>query len=103
MSGPAAAAEADLLAMAREELERALDLDWRALAKIVPWGDSFEGVSPGGRDVLVERAYLWRAGPEGDILCEVEVADLAASGLAPARLEAVIACPAAVGAGGRTK
>ena len=103
MSGPAAAPDTDLLAMAREELERALDLDWRALAKVVPWGDSFEGVSPGGRDVLVERAYLWQAGPEGDILCEIEVADLAGRGLPPARLEAVIAHPAAVGASGRPR
>ena len=63
----------DLLAMAQDELGRALSLDWRALSKVTPWGDSFEGISPGGRDVIVERAYLWRAEPGGDILCEVTV------------------------------
>jgi hypothetical protein len=63
----------DLLAMAEEELARALSLDWRALARVTPWGDSFEGFSPAGRAVTVERAYLWRDAPQGDILCEVAV------------------------------
>ena len=63
----------DLLAMAQDELDRACTLTWRELAKIVPWGDEFEGVSPKGRDVLVARSYLWRDGQGGDILCEVTV------------------------------
>lgn len=63
----------DLLAMAQDELDRACTLTWRELAKIVPWGDEFEGVSPNGRDVLVARSYLWRDGQGGDILCEVTV------------------------------
>ena len=66
-------ADPDLLAMAQDELKRALTLQWRALSRIVPWGDSFEGISPGGRDVIVETAYLWRDAPGGDILCEVTV------------------------------
>jgi hypothetical protein len=67
------ARDPDLLAMAEDELSRALSLDWRALAKVTPWGDSFDGISPAGRQVTVERAYIWRAAPGGDILCEVAV------------------------------
>ena len=63
----------DLEAMAADELKRALDLSWRQLKKITPWGDDFEGVSPSGRNVVVERAYVWASEPEGDILCEVRV------------------------------
>jgi hypothetical protein len=63
----------DLLAMAEDELSRALSLSWRALAKVTPWGDSFEGISPAGREVIVERSYLWQADVGGDILCEVAV------------------------------
>ena len=63
----------DLADMAQDELTRALSLAWRDLAKIIPWGDNFEGISPAGRDVIVERAYLWQAAPGGDILCEVTV------------------------------
>ena len=66
-------ADPDLLAMAEDELARALSLDWRALSKVTPWGDSFDGISPGGRQVTVERAYIWQAEPGGDILCEVAV------------------------------
>ena len=63
----------DLLAMARDELKAALRLSWKALAGITPWGDSFDGISPAGRDVTVERAYIWQGDPGGDILCEVTV------------------------------
>lgn len=63
----------DLEAMARDELARALTLAWRDLRAIVPWGDSFEGVSPAGRYVEVERSYIWASEPGGDILCEVTV------------------------------
>ena len=63
----------DLAAMAEDELARALTLGWRDLAAVTPWGDSFDGFTPAGRQVTVERSYLW-AGPEGgDILCEVVV------------------------------
>ncbi len=59
--------------MAHDELSRALDLPWRALAKVTPWGDTFDGISPAGRNVQVERGYVWAAEPGGDILCEVRV------------------------------
>lgn len=71
MSDPAP--DPDLEAMARDELARALTLAWRDLRAIVPWGDSFEGVSPAGRYVEVERSYIWASEPGGDILCEVTV------------------------------
>ena len=63
----------DLAAMAADELERALTLRWRELSPIVPWGDTFEGFSPAGRQVTVERSYLWAEADGGDILCEVVV------------------------------
>ena len=63
----------DLEAMARDELSRALTLRWQDLRAIVPWGDTFEGISPAGRYVEVERGYIWAAEEGGDILCEVTV------------------------------
>jgi hypothetical protein len=63
----------DLAAMARDELSRAVTLSWRDLKAIVPWGDTFEGVSPAGRYVEVERSYIWASEEGGDILCEVTV------------------------------
>jgi hypothetical protein len=63
----------DLLAFAEDELTRALTLSWRDLSKITPWGDTFEGLSPAGREVQVERNYIWAADEGGDILCEVAV------------------------------
>ena len=68
-----AAPDPDLLAMAKDELASATRLSWRALSNVTPWGDSFEGISPAGRDVVVERAYLWQTTSGGDILCEVTV------------------------------
>ena len=59
--------------MAQDELRRAVELPWRALSKVIPWGDTFDGISPAGRNVQVERSYVWAAGPGGDILCEVRV------------------------------
>jgi hypothetical protein len=64
---------ADLDAMAEDELARAMTLTWRQLAKVTPWGDSFEGVTEGGREVIVERAYLWQGEAGADILVEIEV------------------------------
>ena len=63
----------DLTAFAEDELTRALTLSWRELSKITPWGDTFDGLSPAGREVQVERNYLWAAEEGGDILCEVAV------------------------------
>ena len=71
MSAPVG--DADLEAMARDELTRALTLSWRELARVTPWGDTYDGVSPLGRDVQVERNYLWSADAGGDVLCEVVV------------------------------
>ena len=65
--------DADLEATADEELERALDLSWAELARVTPWGDTFEGFSPAGRPVLVERSYLWAEAQGGDVLCELAV------------------------------
>ena len=59
--------------MAEDELRRALDLSWSALKRVTPWGDTFDGISPAGRNVQVERAYVWASEPGGDILCEVRV------------------------------
>lgn len=68
-----AAADPDYLAMAQDELDRAVTLSWRELAKVTPWGDTFEGISPQGRNVEVERNYLWASEPGGDILVEIAV------------------------------
>ncbi len=65
--------DADLADMAADELERALTLRWRDLAKAIPWGDVYDGFAPGGRAVQVERNYLWAAQAGGNILCEVAV------------------------------
>ncbi len=69
----AAPADPDLDAAAEDELRRALTLSWAELARVTPWGDTFEGFSPANRPVLMERNYLWADGPGGDILCEVAV------------------------------
>jgi hypothetical protein len=63
----------DLTEMARDELARAMTLSWRELAKVTPWGDAFDGFTAGGRNVTVERAYLWAEAAGGDILVEVAV------------------------------
>ena len=52
---------------------RALSLTWRDLAQIMPWGDSYDGFSPAGREVTVERSYLWAESAGGDILVEIVV------------------------------
>jgi hypothetical protein len=63
----------DLDAMAADELERAMTLSWRELSTIVPWGDAYDGFTAAGRQVTVERSYLWAERAGGDILCEVTV------------------------------
>ncbi len=65
--------QADLEAAAQEELERACTLGWRQLAKLTPWGDTYEGFTPMGRAVSFERSYLWEAETGGDIRVEVMV------------------------------
>jgi hypothetical protein len=68
-----AAHEPDLTAAAADEMERACTLAWRDLADHTPWGDTFEGFTPGGREVCFERSYLWDGEPQGDIRVEVTV------------------------------
>jgi hypothetical protein len=63
----------DLAEMAEDELTRALSLTWGELAKVTPWGDSYDGFTPGGRQVTVDRSYIWAEAPGGDILVEVVV------------------------------
>jgi len=65
--------KADLREAAEEELDRACDLDWRELAKVTPWGDTYEGFTPAGRTAHFERNYLWADAPGGDICVEVTV------------------------------
>ncbi len=64
---------ADLEAAAAEELERACELGWDRIAQVTPWGDTFEGYTPAGREVAFERNYLWREDPGYDICVEVTV------------------------------
>jgi hypothetical protein len=63
----------DLEAAARDEMERACTLGWNDLARHLPWGDTFEGITPAGRDVAFERTYLWDDKEGGDIRVEVVV------------------------------
>lgn len=65
--------EADLSAAADEEIERAATLGWAELARHTPWGDTFDGFTPEGREVSFERSYLWEARTGGDIRVEVTV------------------------------
>ncbi len=68
-----AAIDDDLAAAAEDEIGRAMTLGWKALASHVPWGDTFEGFTPEGREVCFERAYVWDAVAGGDIRVEVTV------------------------------
>ena len=63
----------DLEAAALEELERAVTLGWAALSRHTPWGDTYDGFTPQGREVSFERTYLWEDAAGGDIRIEVTV------------------------------
>ena len=63
----------DLEAAALEELDLAAALGWAQLAGLTPWGDTFEGFTPMGREVCIERSYLWENAAGGDIRIEVTV------------------------------
>ncbi len=66
----------DLDAAAEEELAHAAAISWRDLSRCMPWGDTFDGITPGGREVCLERAYVWAEREGGDILCEVTAYEL---------------------------
>jgi hypothetical protein len=63
----------DLDILAAEELAQAASMQWSQLAPLIPWGDTYEGISPANLTVQLSRNYLWAAEPGGDILCEVRV------------------------------
>lgn len=65
----------ELRQMADEELDAACALPFPDIVRVTPWGDSFTGFAPSGRQVDVERRYLWAASPPGAVLVEVEVRD----------------------------
>ena len=75
----------ELTAMAQEELDAACAMPFVEVKKITPWGDSFLGFAPSGREVEVERRYLWAVEPAGGVIVEVEVRDPAARAGAEAR------------------
>lgn len=78
-------AENELSEMANEELDAACAMPWPDIKAITPWGDSFTGFAPSGREVEVERRYLWAHEPEGAVAVEVEVRDPAARSGAEAK------------------
>ena len=67
---PPSSFDPELQAAAEEELAAAT-LKWAELARLVPWGDTYEGFGPAGGALLFERGYIWKAEAGGDILCEV--------------------------------
>jgi hypothetical protein len=82
---PVAVSDDELSAMAIEELDQACSLIWPELVKITPWGDTFTGIAPSGREVEVERRYLWAHEPAGAVAVEIEVRDIGARTGAEAR------------------
>lgn len=69
--------ENELSEMALEELDAACSLHIAEMKKITPWGDTYEAMAPSGREVEIERRYLWDNGVAGSaIVVEVEVRDL---------------------------
>ncbi len=77
--------DAELATMAAEELDAACALPWPDVIKVTPWGDSFMGYAPSGREVEVVRRYIWAHEPAGSVVVEVEVRDLEARAGAEAR------------------
>ena len=73
-----AVSDDELSAMAIEELDIACALPWPDMTSVTPWGDTYAGFAPSGREVEIERRYLWAHEPEGAIVVEVEVRDVGA-------------------------
>jgi hypothetical protein len=67
------ATDPELQSAAEDELQTACSMSWRELARVTPWGDTWEGFGPNGSPVHFERNYLWFEKEGGDILCEVRV------------------------------
>lgn len=86
----------ELSTMAIEELDQAYAMPWPDIKAITPWGDCFTGIAPSGREVEVERRYLWAHEPEGAVAVEIEVHDPAAG--AGAEAKALITPPGSRGA-----
>ena len=84
----------ELQAAAEEELAAACTLKWAELAKLIPWGDTYEGFGPAGGTLIFERGYLWKGEGGGDILCEVVAYRGASRYEAGVRLSRVIGKPA---------
>jgi hypothetical protein len=82
-----------LQAAAEEELRAACTMGWNALAKVTPWGDTYDGFARGGMPVTFERNYIWADQPGSDILCEVIVYLGPSRYDAGARVSAVIPKP----------
>ncbi|MBA4804525.1 MAG: hypothetical protein H2038_07750 [Brevundimonas sp.] len=80
-----AVSDDELSEMALEELDAACALPWPDIRKITPWGDSFTGFAPSGREVEIERRYLWAHDSEGSVAVEVEVRAVGARQGAEAR------------------
>ena len=93
MSTAGKPADPDLERAAEEEMERACDLSWREASRVTPWGDVYEGITPGGGAAHFERGYLWADRPGGDVLVEVAVYRDAQSFEDAARRRRVIARP----------
>jgi hypothetical protein len=83
----------ELEAAAAEELAQAVRLTWRELARLVPYGDTYEGFGPAGGALEFERGYIWRDVEGGDILCEVTAFRGASRYDRGARVSQVIAKP----------
>lgn len=65
----------ELTELAEEELAAACAMPFVEIRRITPWGDSFTGFVRSGREVEVERRYIWAHEPGGAVVVEVEVRD----------------------------
>jgi hypothetical protein len=84
----------ELRALAAEELTAATSLSWHELSRIVPWGDTYAGFAPSGREVEFERSYIWSDSEHHEVLCEVTVRCLPEREDCEARASCLIAKPA---------